>query len=169
MGTKESLAERLEQLARLIPGLGSYQDKEDLRERDKRLRETLAGRLDGARKGVEKTIDRFQKMGHLANLDRLGSLERKIHPAADTIRFASRGYSGAFDAIKIDEDKLERLFAWDVSLAESVSAIETAADGLRDISSETLDGDALKPLEDKLDFFHDRAKEREGFLRQPQV
>ena len=99
MGTKERLAEGLERLARLIPGIESYQDKEDQREWDKRLRETLVGRLDGGRKAVEKTIDRLQRQGHLKDLDRLGRLERKINHAADTIRFASRGYSGVFDAV----------------------------------------------------------------------
>lgn len=168
MGTKERWAEGLERLARLIPGLGSYQDKENLREWDKRIRETLVDRLDGARGGVEKAIDRFQREGCLANLDRLGRLERKIHHAADTIRFSSRGYSGVFDAVKIDEDKLERLCAWDISLTESLSALESAIEGLKGVSHDML-GNALQSLEENLDGFHDQAKQREGFLRQPQV
>jgi hypothetical protein len=167
MGTKERLAEGLERLARLVPGLGSYQDKEGLRERDKRLRDSLADRLDGARKAVEKAIDGLQRQGHLANLDRLGHLDRRLHHAADTIRFASRGYAGVFDDVKIDEEKLERLCAWDISLAESVSAIEEAAKGLKGISAEGLAGDALRPLEDQLVFFDDKVRERQTFFLEP--
>jgi len=166
MGTKERLAEGLEQLARLIPGLGSYQDKEGLREGDKRLRDNLADRLDAARKAVEQAIHRLQREGHLGDMDRLGHLDRRLHHAADTIRFASRGYSGVFDAVKIDEEKLEGLCACDLSLAESVSAIEAAVEGL-DRDSDVLEGNALKPLEERLDAFHDKVKEREAFFRQP--
>ncbi len=166
MGTKERLAQELEKLARIIPGIGSYQDKEDLRERDKRLRETLVERLDGAGKAVQKAIDRFQREGRLANLDRLGRLERKILHAADTIRFAPRGYSGVFDVVKVDEDKLEKLCAWDISLAESVTALEEAADGLKGVSPDMLDN-ALNSLEEHVDAFGGRAKKRERLLRQP--
>jgi len=167
MGTKERLAEGLEKLARLIPGIGSYQDKEGLREGDKRLRDTLADRLDSARKAVEQVIAALQRGGQLANLDRLGRLERKLYHAVDSIRFASRGYSGTFDHIKIDEEGLEKLYAFDLALAESVSAIEDAAEGLNGVSPDMLEANGLKALEDHLDSLHDKVRERGAFFRQP--
>jgi hypothetical protein len=165
MGTKERLAEGLERLARLIPGIGSYQDKESLREGDKRLRDTLADRLDLARKAVERVIEGLQREGHLANLDRLGRLVRKLHHASDTFRFASRGYSGMFDNIKIDETRLEKLYTFDGSLAESVSQIRETADGLKGVSPEALAGGALDPLEDKIELLAEKMNEREALFR----
>jgi hypothetical protein len=165
MGTKERLAERLERLARLIPGIGSYQDKESLREGDKSLRDTLAERLDSARKAVEGVIDKLQRDGLLAGLDRLGRLERKLHQAADAIRFASRGYSGSFDAVKIDEEKLERLYAFDISLAELVSAVQEAAEGLKSASPEALASDSLESLNTQIASFNDKLGERGNLFK----
>ena len=166
MGTKEQLAKGLERLARYIPGIGSYQDKESLREGDKILRDTLAQRLDQARQAVEQVIEVLQRDGHLAHLDLLGRMERKLHHGADTIRFASRGYAGVFDTIKIGEKALEQLYAFDTALAESVTAIQETAAGLKGVSAEAIAGQALKPLEEQLNAFQDRVEERGRFLQQ---
>ena len=160
MGTKERLAERLERLARLVPGIGSYQDKEKRRDADKRLRSTLADRLDTARKAVEDVIARLQTAGKLEHLDRWGRLERKLHQAADSIRFASYGYSGIFDAVKIDEAKLDRLYAFDVALAESVSTLQATAESLRSISLEDTEKKTLDPLEEQVVSFLNKVQER---------
>jgi hypothetical protein len=166
MGIRESLAERLERLARLVPGMGSYQDKESRREADKRLRSTLADRLDGARTAVEGVIDGLQTEGHLEHLDRLGRLERKLHKAADSIRFASYGFSGVFDAVKIDEARLDRLYAFDIALAESVSSIVETAERLKAIPSGAMGPDALKPMEERIASFDDKVQEREALFRE---
>ncbi len=164
MGTKERIAERMERLARLVPGIGSYQDKEGRREADKRLRVTLADRLDSARKALEDVIAKVQSEGLLDNLDRLGRLDRKLHKAADSIRFASYGYSGVFDAVKIDEAALERLYAFEVSLAESVSDIRDAADGLKAASANSIGTDALEPLERQIASFDEKLQDRAMLL-----
>jgi hypothetical protein len=73
MGIRERLAERVERLARLVPGIGSYQDKETRRDADKRLRLTLADRLDAVRKTVETVIAELQAENHFDPLARLVS------------------------------------------------------------------------------------------------
>jgi hypothetical protein len=167
VGTKERLAKGLERLARFVPGIGSYQDKEGLREGDKKLRDTLALRLDSARKAVEQVIDTLQGGGQLAHLDRLGRLDRKLHHCADTIRFATRGYAGIFDTVKIGEKELVELYNFDIALAESVAAIQEAAEKLKGAPAEAIGGEALQPLEDQLATFEDKVKERGIFLQQP--
>jgi hypothetical protein len=164
MGTKERLAEKLEKLARLIPGIGSYQDKEGLREGDKHLRETLALRLDGARRTLEEVISQRQRAGRFEGLDRLGALERRLHHAADTVRFAARGYSGTFDRAKVGEEKLETIYTFDISMAETVSAVEEAAEGLKGAASD--DQDPVAPLETRLATFQDKLQERDRLFRQ---
>ena len=160
MGTKERLALQLEKLARIVPGIGSYQDKEGLREGDKRLRNSLADRLDGARRVVEGVIADRQREGHFMGLDRLGGLERKLQQVADTVRFATRGYSGFFDTVKVDEKKLEELYTFDISMADSVSALQQAAEGLASTSPE--DKDALTGLENKITVLQDVLRQRDA-------
>lgn len=164
MGIRESMAERLERLARLVPGMGSYQDKEGRRDADKRLRVTLAERLDSARKVVEDVIAKQQRDGHIEGLDRLGSLDRKLHQAADSIRFASYGFSGVFDAIKIDEEKLDRLYAFDIALAELVSAVQEAAERLSTSSPQAMVTDALEPMEQQVATFVNKIEERKNLF-----
>lgn len=165
MGTREGLANKLEHLARLVPGIGSYQDKERRRDADKRLRTTLADGLDSARKAVEDLIAKMQAGAHFDHLDTLGGLERKLHQAADSIRFASYGYSGVFDAVKIDEAKLDALYAFDIALAELVSAVQEAAEGLRTASLETVQAGALAPLKEQIATFNDKFEERATLFR----
>ena len=166
MGIRERLAERVERLARLVPGIGSFQDKETRRDADKRLRLTLADRLDAARKTVETVIAKLQAENHFDPLARLGRLERKLYQAADSIRFASYGYSGVFDAIKIDEDKLDQLYAFDIALAESVSAVQEAAENLKAPRPEAMRADAIEPLEQKIASFNGKLHERMALFRE---
>lgn len=162
MGTKERLAERLEKLARMIPGIGSYQDKEGLREGDKQLRDTLAVRLDGARRTVEDVISTRQRDGRFQGLDRLGNLERKLQQVADSVRYAPRGYSGTFETIRIDEEKLEEIYTFDISMAETVFSVEKAAEGLKNASPD--DNNALNPLEGRIAMFQDKLRERDSLF-----
>jgi len=41
MGTKERVGKVLKKAVRIVPGVGSYQDKESLRESDKKLRDHI--------------------------------------------------------------------------------------------------------------------------------
>jgi hypothetical protein len=166
MGIREHLAERAERLARLVPGIGSYQDKESRRGADKRLRSTLADRLDSARKTVEAVIAKLQTDRHFDQLDRLGRLERKLYQAADSIRFASYGYSGVFDAIKLDEAKLDQLYAFDIALAESVSAVQEAAEHLKAPPPEAMRADAIEPLGEKIASFDSKLQQRMALFRE---
>jgi hypothetical protein len=163
MGTKERLAKHLEKLARLIPGIGSYQDKEGLREGDKQLRDALAKRLDGARGTVEEVIATRQRNNHFQGLDHLGNLERKLQQVADSLRFAARGYAAVFDTVDIDEKKLEQIYTFDISMAETVSSVEKAAEGLKKARSD--EPDAYKTLEGRIAAFQDKLRERDTFFR----
>jgi hypothetical protein len=160
MGTRERLAEHLERLERLVPGMGSYKDKEERRDADKRLRTTLARRLDTVRKAVEEVVYRLQAAGYLDHSDRLGRLERRLHKAADAIRFASYGFTGIFDGARIDEAKLDELYAFDVLLAESVSTVEQGAARLKALPPEAIGPAVLEPLEQDLASFDSKMEER---------
>jgi hypothetical protein len=50
----------------------------------------------------------------------------------DRIRFASYGYAGVFDAVKIQEPELERLYNFDAALVEYVDRLAEANATLRD-------------------------------------
>ncbi|MDY6955044.1 MAG: hypothetical protein SWE60_26380, partial [Thermodesulfobacteriota bacterium] len=74
--------------------------------------------------------------------------------------------SGVFDAVKIDEAKLDKLYAFDLFLAESVSAVEEGAERVKALPPEAVGPDALKPLEDQVATCNSKIEERMALFRE---
>lgn len=116
----------LEQKLRAIPGFHGYLEKEERRNTDRILREHLAGRLDRLRERLDPVMrdlsDRggFDMMDLTAKVDRVKkALERLVA----RVRYASYGYSGVFDAVKVREKELDRLYEFDLALMERIEAL----------------------------------------------
>ena len=129
----------LEKIADAIPGLSGYRDKENRRTTDKRLREYLATRIDTARKKVSELKLRLTNEGKLSELDDIGHLESKLTKIADSIRYASYGYSGLFDQLKIREEELDLFYQRDMAFLTVTEELEKSVDeggaGLKDVVS----------------------------------
>jgi hypothetical protein len=130
MVSKEFLARGVRKATRLIPGIASYQDKETLREVDKRLREQLASSLDQERVRIDAVKASLVKKLQLEGLDDLDLLTRKLHQLADTVRFAAYGYAPLFDQTSVDKKKLEELYQFDLSLEGALEEVSSAVDTL---------------------------------------
>jgi hypothetical protein len=117
----------LEKLADAIPGLKGYRDKEARRDTDKRLRDYIAGRIDGVRKSIDDTKRTQVEEGKLDGLAEIDRLSQKLRKSADSIRHASYGYSGFFDQVKIREAELDRIYQYDLSLISDIEALENSA------------------------------------------
>ena len=116
----------LEKLADAIPGVKDYREKEARRDTDKRFREYLARRIDGARGILDEKKREQLNAGNLAELDDLDRLSQKLFKLANILRHASYGYSGFFDQVKIQEAELDRLYQFDLSLMTDVETLENA-------------------------------------------
>jgi hypothetical protein len=114
----------LEKFLDVIPGLSGYREKDNRRTTDKRLREYLASRIDGAKKELEELKLSYTNQGKLTELDEIGYLERKLYKMADLLRFASYGYSGFFDQLKIKEEELDQIYNYDLKLLEMIESLE---------------------------------------------
>lgn len=137
----------LERMADAIPGLSGYRAKEDRRTTDKRLRDYLASRLDAVRDRIEAAKLDMTNRGDLAGLGEIGLLGRRLQTITETLRFASYGYSGFFDQLKIDEAKLDGLYAQDLKLVDGVSALEkVVADPAHTVAQAAAAVDALDSL-----------------------
>lgn len=163
MGTKERVAGGLEKLARMVPGIESYQDKEALRDADKQLRQTFADRLDRAARRLGRIILKIQREGRLEHLDLVGRLERWLQGTADTIRFASYGYSGFFAAVKMDEKNIRRLYEFDVGLADAVDVILDRVGRLEEI--DRIKEEHLGELEADISALENQIRERMVLFR----
>jgi len=124
--TVESSLGGLESVARKIPGYGGYKEKELRREADKLLRIELAGRFDDQRKRVSELQHQLISQAKIEFLDDLERAVMKLQLLIDRIKTASYGYSGLFDAVKVKEEQLDALYAFDNQMLDFVD--EVAAD-----------------------------------------
>lgn len=143
----------LEKLADAIPGLSGYRAREDRRETDKRLREYLGGRIDRIRGKIDDLKLGLTNQGNLAALNDVGLLQRKLQQLGDSIRFASYGYTGVFDQLKIKEEQLDIMYTKDLALVGAVEEIEKAIAANDVTSAAKAAGDAEELFSQRKTFF----------------
>lgn len=110
----------LERLGAKIPGFSGYLEREMRREVDKLQRDWLAHQVDRARFAINGRIRDWTREGRLDALTDAGSIEKGLDRFANRIRHADYGSTGFFDAVKIGEAELDRLYEFDLALSETV-------------------------------------------------
>jgi hypothetical protein len=120
----------LEKLLDRIPGWGGYQERQTRRKADQLLRQTLAERLADQRRRLDAAQVGLINHGRLDLVDDLGSAVTQLQTFTDRVRFASYGYSGLFDAAKVNEAELEQMYNFDSALFEYVDRLDVANDRL---------------------------------------
>lgn len=113
-----------------IPGFSGYIERQNRRIADKLLRETVANRYEEAWMHISGLQRDLISSGGLAYVDDLESAAIKIRQFIDRVRTASYGYSGLFDAVKINEKELAELYRYDLALLESVDNLNHAVDNV---------------------------------------
>ncbi len=123
---QEGMSGLEKKLASVIPGYRGYKAKELRREADKVLRDTIVSRMRTAKTKLDALQQDLISGGHFDLLDEAGSAVTQIQTFIDRVRTASYGYSGLFDAVRVKEDALDRLYAFDAQLMDYVERIEAA-------------------------------------------
>ena len=121
----------LEKLTDFIPGWSGYQERQTRRKADQLLRQTLAEKLAGQRQRLDVAQKDLINHGKMDLLDDVGSAVTQLQTFIDRVRLASYGYSGLFDAAKINEAELEQMYNFDAALFEYVERLDAANDRLR--------------------------------------
>lgn len=113
-----------------IPGFSGYIERQNRRDSDKLLREMIASRFEEMWQRVSSLQREFINHGEIKYVDDLESAAIKMRTFADRIRRATRGYSGLFDAVKINEEELATLYQYDADMLEIVDEINRAIDNV---------------------------------------
>ena len=137
----------LEKIARIIPGYDGYVNKDNSRELDTILRNALAVKLDSNHMKLKNTILNMSGRGKLFESGGIDKLDKRLQQAVNKFRSAARGYSGAFDVVKVKEDKLNQLYQFDANLLGNVENITNACTELENNSKSDVD---LKPAIEKV-------------------
>jgi hypothetical protein len=152
----------LEKIASAIPGFKGYREKERRREADRMSREHMAVRLEGAKKELDTLSANASRVGELDVINDIETARKRLDKVAARIRYADRGYAGFFDAVKIDEAVLDRVYQFDVALLVGVEEARDAAQAAGAAAGGV--GPALQGFIGRLDALDEALGEREQIL-----
>ncbi len=106
-----------------VPGYKGYRDKENRRDQDKAVRESVA---DSLMANVDALTRYNAQLANLRDFESLASLEAavgQVRLVADRIRHASYGYGGIFGENSVDANALEQLRLFDAAMLREVESL----------------------------------------------
>ena len=152
----------LEKIASKIPGFKGYREKERRREADRISREHMAVRLEGAKKELDTLSANASRVGELDAINDIETARKRLDKVAARIRYADRGYAGFFDAVKVDDAVLDRVYRYDLALLGGVEEAREAAQAAGAAAGGV--GPALQGFIARLDALDEALTEREHIL-----
>jgi len=117
-------------LASKIPGFSGYIERTNRRAADKILRETIADRFEELWQRISTLQTDFISQSEILYVDDLERAAIKLRTFIDKIRRASYGYSGFFDATKVNEEELARVYEYDSAMLDLVDEVGRAIDNV---------------------------------------
>ncbi|HJR80834.1 MAG TPA: hypothetical protein VJ821_12225 [Anaerolineales bacterium] len=117
-------------LAANIPGFGGYIERQNRRDADKLLRDTVARRFEEQWKRTSQLQSDMVSNGMIAYVDDMEKAALQLRTFIDKITTAPRGYSGLFDAVKINEQELEAIYQFDAAFFDLAEQVTVALDNV---------------------------------------
>ena len=113
----------LERLMLILPGFRGYKLREQRREADRIVRDYIYQSLEHARDDLTSCFQALSDSKVTELMEPMNRIVAKMDRVAEKINRASYGYSGFFDSIKIEENELDNMLAYDTQLMDSVRKI----------------------------------------------
>ena len=117
-------------LASFIPGFKGYIERQNRRDADKVLRDTVARRFEDQWRRTSQLQSDMVSNGQIAFVDDIEKAAIKLRTFIDKISTAPRGYSGMFDAVKINEKELESIYQFDAAFFDLAEQVGRALDNV---------------------------------------
>lgn len=120
----------LKKLIAKLPGFKGYYERSDRRSADKLLRETIAEKFQVQWQRISSIQRDLVSTGHIDVIDEIEIGAIRLRQFIDKVKTAAYGYSGFFDATKVNEAELEKVYQYDLTLVEMVDEVSGAVDNL---------------------------------------
>ncbi|MDZ4767783.1 MAG: hypothetical protein SGJ24_01525 [Chloroflexota bacterium] len=117
-----------ESLLARIPGFRGYLDKAARRTADRMLRDHIASQLQSCLNRLAQIERALLDAGGLSFMSKTQSAKTKLQTYHDRVKAAASGYSGFMEAVKVEADELERLYAFDEALMRYVDRFDELLD-----------------------------------------
>jgi len=118
-------------IASKIPGFKGYVERQNRRDSDKLIRDTIYRRFRELEGRISDLQVEFINQGEIKHTDDLEKAALRLRTFADRVRTAPRGYSSLFEAVKINEAELAKLYEYDVTLLDKAEDIGRAIDNIQ--------------------------------------
>jgi hypothetical protein len=138
----ESQRGKIKELLLKVPGFKGYIELEDRRTADKLLRDAVADSYQEQLDKLTAVQTVFVDRGDLAYVDDLEAVVVKLRTFIDRISHAAYGYSSFFSAVKIDAEKLDKIYDYDQALFGGIDSLSAVLESLET----TEDPEQLKAL-----------------------
>jgi hypothetical protein len=125
-----NMQDPFKKLASYIPGFGGYVERQNRRDADKLLRDTVARRFEEQWKRASQLQEDMVSSGMIAYVDDMEKAAIQLRTFIDRISTAPRGYSGLFDAVKINEKELEAIYQFDAAFFDLAEQVARATDNV---------------------------------------
>ncbi|MDQ4076348.1 MAG: hypothetical protein M3220_08890 [Chloroflexota bacterium] len=156
-----SAAEKLQSIMMKVPGYKGYAEREARREADKELRDATAAAFASQVSRITRVQEQMINVGDFERSEQLDRIIGRLQHLADRIRTASYGFTGFFDRDVMDEVMLDRLYAFDLELANSV---EKVSDLIAKLSDRSTQDEGIQLLQEKIDQLHETFSQREHLI-----
>jgi len=113
-----------------IPGFSGYIDRQNRRDADKILRDTVARRFEEQWKRASQLQSDMVSSGMIAYVDDMEKAAIQLRTFIDKITTAPRGYAGMFDAVKINEKELEAVYQFDAAFFDLADQVGRGLDNV---------------------------------------
>jgi hypothetical protein len=129
----------LEQLETKVPGFAGYKEKELRRQSDRLLRESLARQYQDQKNRIGEAESALLASGQIGGISRLETANLKLNLFIDHLKTGATGYAGLFDAVKIKEAQLDRVYQFDTQLSAGVEKLKGIIDQIGTMSAQGTD------------------------------
>lgn len=116
----------LERLMRKIPGFAGYKDREQRRQADQIQRGFMADSLTRERDRLDEVGSILMAHGGLRLMADVDRVRNQFDRVIERIRHSTHGYAGFYDAIRINEAELDRVYEHDLGMLADIAAIGEA-------------------------------------------
>jgi hypothetical protein len=119
-----------QKLLSYVPGFKGYVERTHRRRADKLLRDQVALKYSELVARTSRIQKDIADAGQLDFLDDVDAIGLKLRTFTDRIKNASYGYSGFFDAVKINEKELAQIYTFDAAFFELANQISNGLDNV---------------------------------------
>jgi hypothetical protein len=113
----------------IIPGFRGYKLREQRREADRIVRDYVYRALEHSRDDLMACFQSLSDAKASELIEPMNRIIAKLDTVAEKINRASYGYSGFFDAVKVEEPELDNMLAYDsqlMDLARKINDVTSA-------------------------------------------